>query len=166
MSSPQFFKLRPLNFPTIRLSQIAQLYARSHSLFLSAVQNEETDFYRLFSVNTSSYWASHFTFDKVSKTSIKKTSKKFIDLLVINTILPLKFCYLKQQGVPVGESFTKPMLAIAAEKNSIVNKYQELGVKVVTAKDSQALLELYTNYCSKNKCLQCAVGSELLTLKT
>jgi hypothetical protein len=165
MSSPQFFKLRPPNFPTIRLSQIAQLYARSHSLFFNAVQNEETDFYDLFSVTTSEYWANHFTFDKVSKTSSKRTSKKFIDLLVINTILPLRFCYLKQQGVLMGESFAKPMLAIAAEKNSIIKKYQELGVKVATAKDSQALLELYTNYCTKNKCLQCAVGSELLTLK-
>jgi hypothetical protein len=166
MSTPEFFKLRPPNFPTIRLSQIAQLYAMSHSLFYNAVQNEETDLYRLFSVNTSEYWENHFTFRKVSKTSVKKTSKKFIDLLVINTILPLKFCYLKQQGLSVNDAFTKPIVMIPPEKNSIIQKYKELGVHVDTAKDSQALLELYTSYCTKNKCLQCAVGSELLTLKT
>jgi hypothetical protein len=166
MSTPEFFKLRPPNFPTIRLSQIAQLYAMSHSLFYNAVQNEETDLYRLFSVNTSEYWENHFTFRKVSKTSVKKTSKKFIDFLVINTILPLKFCYLKQQGLSVNDAFTKPIVMIPPEKNSIIQKYKELGVHVDTAKDSQALLELYTSYCTKNKCLQCAVGSELLTLKT
>ncbi|WP_027077770.1 DUF2851 family protein [Maribacter antarcticus] len=166
MLTPQFFKLRPPNFPTIRLSQIAQLYAKSHSLFFNAMQNENTDLYGLFSVHTSEYWENHFTFGKVSKISVKKTSKKFIDLLVINTILPLKFCYLKRQGKFVNDTFTKPIDMIPAEKNSIIQQYQELGVNVDTAKDSQALLELYTNYCTKNKCLQCAVGSELLTLKT
>lgn len=166
LSKPQFFKLRPQNFPTVRLSQIAQLYASTHSLFCNAVQHEETDFYNLFSVSTNTYWENHFTFGKVSKSSVKRTSKKFIDLLVINTILPLKLCYLKKQGVSMSDAFTKPLLSITAEKNSIIQKYQELGVNVATAKDSQALLELYTNYCTKNKCLQCAVGSELLTLKT
>jgi len=166
LSKPQFFKLRPSNFPTIRLSQFAQLYASAPSLFHLALQTEGADFYALFSVKTAAYWETHFTFGKTSKKGIKKTSKKFIDLLVINTILPLKFCYLRHQGITLDDAFSRPILDIAAEKNSIVQQYRDLGVKATNAKDSQALLELYTNYCTKNKCLQCAVGAELLTLKT
>jgi len=166
LSKPQFFKLRPSNFPTIRLSQFAQLYASEYALFNNAIQREETDLYNLFMVKTSPFWETHFTFNTVSKKRIKKTTKKFIDLLVINTILPLRFCYLKHQGITWEETFTRPITDMVSEKNSILKKYQELGVKMDNAKDSQALLELYTNYCTKNKCLQCAVGVELLTLKT
>lgn len=166
LSKPQFFKLRPPNFPTVRLSQFAQLYASVPSLFHLALKTEGTDLYNLFSIPTNGYWETHFTFGKTSKKGVKRTSRKFVDLLIVNTILPLKFCYLRHQGVLLDETFTKPMMDISAEKNSIIQKYQDLGVKVDNAKDSQALLELYTNYCTKNKCLQCAVGSELLTLKT
>ncbi len=161
-----FFKLRPLNFPTIRLSQFAQLYASAHSLFHNVIPKEDVDLYSLFSTKTSDYWETHYTFGKTSKRSIKRTSSKFIELLIINTVLPLRFCYLKHQGLPLSDSFTLPVRNISSEKNSIIKKYQELGIKAENAKDSQSLLELYTNYCTKNKCLQCAVGSELLTLKT
>lgn len=161
----QFFKLRPSNFPTIRLSQFARLYASGHSLFQYLVKNEEAEVHRLLSVTTSAYWETHFSFGKVSKKSVKRTSRAFIDLLVINTILPLKFCYLRHQGIAVSDAFTHPIQNIAAENNSIIKKYENLGVNVANAKDSQSLLELYNGYCTKNKCLQCAVGSELLTLK-
>lgn len=161
----QFFKLRPSNFPTVRLSQFAQLYASGNSLFQHLIKNEEAAVYQLLSVTTGVYWETHFSFGKVSKKSVKRTSRKFMDLLVINTILPLKFCYLRHQGISVSDGFTKPIQKIAAEHNSIIKKYEQLGLNVANAKDSQALLELYTGYCTKNKCLQCAVGSELLTLK-
>lgn len=162
----QFFKLRPSNFPTIRLSQFSQLYASIHSLFLNVVQNDQTDLYNVFSLKTSPYWETHYTFGKASKIRSKKTSKKFIDLLIINTILPLRFCYLKHRGVVISDTFTTPILNIAAENNSIIKNYQDLGVLVENGKDSQSLLELYTNYCVKNKCLECAIGAKLLTLKT
>lgn len=161
----QFFKLRPLNFPTIRLSQFAQLYASVYALFQKVVQLEGVNLHEVFSLKTSTYWDTHYTFGKVSKPSSKKISKQFIDLLIINTILPLRFCYLKQQGIAISDVFTRPILTIAAEKNSIIKKYETLGVLVENGKDSQSLLELYTNYCVKNKCLECAVGAKLLTLK-
>lgn len=162
----QFFKLRPPNFPTVRLSQFAHLYGSVHSLFDQLVKNETSDIYQLLAIRTSAYWETHFTFGKVSKKSIKKTTRKFIDLVVINTIMPLRFCYLKHQGIPISDIFTNPILKIAPESNSIIKKYEDLGLTVKNGKDSQALLELYTNYCTKNKCLQCAIGSQLLTLKT
>lgn len=161
----QFFKLRPSNFPTIRLSQFAQLYASVSSLFQKVVQLDEINLHEVFSIKTNTYWETHYTFGKLSKPSSKKISKQFIDLLIINTILPLRFCYLKNQGKAISDEFTKPIIGIAAEKNSIIKKYQNLGVLVDNGKDSQSLLELYTNYCIQNKCLECAVGAKLLTLK-
>ena len=161
----QFFKLRPSNFPTIRLSQFAQLYSSAHSLFQNIIQNEGRDLYKIFSLSTSEYWETHYTFGKISKKALKRTSKKFVDLLIINTVLPLRFCYLKQKGSEISDALITPILKIAAENNSIIKKYQDLGVLVENGKDSQALLQLYTNYCTKNRCLQCSVGSELLTLK-
>lgn len=162
----QFFKLRPSNFPTIRLAQFAQLYASEHSLFQRLIQSEGADLYQILAVKTSAYWETHYTFGKVSKKMVKRTSHKFIDLLIINTVLPLKFSYFKYQGRPITDAFLNPILKVPAEANSIIKKYEAIGLTLENAKDSQSLLELYANYCSKNKCLQCAVGSELLTLKT
>ena len=95
----QFFRLRPPNFPTIRLSQLAQLYIHQKNLFskIKAIQTLE-EIYQLFEIETSSYWKNHYSFGKESKVTTKKLSKKFIDLLIINSIVPIKFAYQKSQG--------------------------------------------------------------------
>jgi hypothetical protein len=95
----QFFRLRPPNFPTIRLSQLAILYFNHKNLF-SKVMTLQTleELYEVFDISTSSFWDTHYTFEKQSKASVKKLTKPFINLLVINTILPLKFCYAKYNG--------------------------------------------------------------------
>jgi len=126
---------------------------------------EGEDLHALFNCKASNYWDTHYTFGKTSGKRAKTISKKFIDLLVINTIMPLKFCYQKHNGIPVIDSFTKDIARIAKEDNAIIQKFLDLDVTVKSAKDTQALLELYTNYCVKNNCLQCAVGTELLNLK-
>lgn len=160
-----FFKLRPSNFPTIRLSQFAALYASNNNLFQDLMEFEGPDLYAVFKVKASDYWDTHFTFGKTSNKRSKTISKKLIDLLIINTILPLKFCYQQHKGIPLSDSFTKSIENIAKEDNGIIKKYLELGVTVKNAKETQALLQLYNNYCSKNNCLQCAVGTTLLNLK-
>lgn len=164
--SPAFFKLRPFNFPTIRLSQMASLYSSKNNLFHELIESENTNFQDIFRVTATTYWDDHYTFGKISKKSSKNVSKKFIDLLIINTIVPLKFCYLKYKGLPINDSFLGILKRTAREENNIIDKYRNLGVSVENAKDSQALLQLHSNYCAKNKCLQCAVGSELLNLKS
>ncbi|MFX0557278.1 DUF2851 family protein [Maribacter sp. CXY002] len=161
----EFFKLRPLNFPTIRLSQVAQLYASNNNLFQTVMSASVAELYQFLKVTTGVYWETHYTFGKKSTTSVKSTSKKFIDLLIINTILPLKFCYLKYKGEPFNEHIINTIVQITNEENNIIGNYRDLGVSVTNARDSQAVLELYANYCKKNKCLQCAVGTSLLNLK-
>ena len=163
--APAFFKLRPSNFPTIRLSQISTLYAASSNLFHQLIEAENPNYHQIFKVRINPYWDDHYTFGKQSKKSSKSISKNFVDLILINTILPLKFCYLKYKGLEVGEFFLETIREIVKEKNSIIQNYENLGITINSAKDSQAILQLYGNYCSKKKCLQCAVGSELLNLK-
>ncbi|NNK81640.1 MAG: DUF2851 family protein [Flavobacteriaceae bacterium] len=159
----QFFRLRPLNFPTIRLSQLATLYNKNQNLFSRIINaNSVKVFYKIFNVKASNYWDTHYNFGKESKKSEKKLSKSFIDLLLINSIVPLIFTYYKSLGKSEDEKIVTLMQDLKSEKNNIVNKFQELKINCKTALESQALIELKTNYCSKNKCLQCAIGSALL----
>jgi len=160
---PEFFKLRPPNFPTIRLSQLASLYGQHQNLFNKIIKASTIEeLYSLFEVRASTYWNDHFTFGKSSKKSTKKLTKPFIDLLIINTVLPLKFCYTKHFGNDQNETIVQIIIKVSTEKNSIITNFKKHNVTSENAKESQALLQLYNNYCTKNKCLDCAVGSSLL----
>ncbi len=159
----QFFRLRPSNFPTIRLSQLAMLYNKQNSLF-SKIMNAKfiEELYKLFAVSTASFWETHYTFNKSSKQTKKTLTKPFIDLLIINTIIPLKFSYAKEQGKEIDDDIVAVIQNITSEKNSIVEKFNTLKSVSKTALQSQALLQLKNEYCDKNKCLQCAIGNRLL----
>lgn len=160
---PEFFKLRPPNFPTIRLSQAANLYGKHQNLFSKLMEASDLEqIYTVFDISASTYWDTHFTFGKTSRKSVKKLTKKFIDLIIINTILPLKFCYARHTGVDVNEEIVRIISLLKREQNSVVDNFEAHGVKMSNAMDSQAVLQLYNEYCSKNKCLQCAVGTSLL----
>lgn len=162
----QFFRLRPPNFPTIRLSQMASLYNLHGNLFSKIIEtNVINDFYELLKVETSSFWKSHYTFNKESKTIKKSVSKSFIDLLLINTIIPIKFCYAKHKGININEDIVSLISSIASEKNSIISAYNKLKPVSKTALDSQALIHLKTNYCNTNLCLKCAIGNAFLNNK-
>ena len=159
----QFFRLRPPNFPTIRLSQLANMYHLHQNVFSKVIETKTLeDFYKLFSVETSVFWETHYTFSKVSKPLKKRLTKPFIDLLLINTIIPIKFSYAKQLGKPIDNEIIQLLEQITSEKNSIVNKFNSLKKISKSALDSQALIQLKTEYCDKNRCLQCAIGNQLL----
>ncbi|MBU3823059.1 DUF2851 family protein [Flavobacteriaceae bacterium XHP0103] len=163
VATVQFFRLRPSNFPTIRLSQLATLYHENQNLFSKIIEiNTLEGFYDLFSVSTSPFWESHYTFNKSSKTTKKVLTKAFVDLLLINAIIPLKFSYAKFQGHNIEESIISLIESISSEKNSIIEKFNSLKPVSSSALQSQALLQLKNEYCNKNKCLQCAIGSSLL----
>lgn len=162
----QFFRLRPPNFPTIRLSQFANLYTSEQQLFSKVLELKTKDeFYKLFSKGVSSFWMTHYTFGKQSKSFKKVITKAFIDLLLINTVIPLKFSYAKYLGNNINEEIFDLLSELNQENNSIVNKYMELKAIKKNALSSQGLLQLKQYYCDKNKCLQCAVGSSLIIKK-
>jgi len=162
--SLQFFRLRPPNFPTIRLSQFANLYTLEQNLFSKVMELKTRDeFYELFKIGVTDFWMSHYTFSKTSKMAKKQLTKSFIDLLLINTIIPLKFAFAKQFGKDINDDILNLIGEIKSENNSILSKFQSLKPIAKSALDSQALLQLKNNYCDKNKCLDCAVGNKLLT---
>lgn len=159
----QFFKHRPDNFPTIRLAQLAMLYHKRQNLFSKIVTTHSlADFYKLFDVGVSSYWETHYQFEKESPKKKKQCTKSFIDLLVINTIVPFQFAYAKSQGKEISESLLQLMETIAPEKNIIIEKFSNFGIHSKSAFESQSLLQLKNNYCNHGKCLQCALGIQLL----
>jgi len=160
----QFFRLRPPNFPTIRLSQLANLYHQHQNIFSKIIETDTLeDFYKLFNVETSEFWKTHYTFKKESNPTSKGITKSFTDLLLINTILPLKFCYAKQMGHDIDSTILQLASEIHSEKNSVIDAFNRLKKISKSALQSQSLLQLKTEYCDKNKCLQCAIGNALLT---
>ncbi len=159
----QFFRMRPSNFPTIRIAQLVSLFLHHQSLFSKLMETRELkSFYTLFSVEVNGFWKTHYTFETTSKKSPKKLTKSFIDLLLMNTIIPLKFVYQKSRGEANLEEILTLIQQLKPEKNSIISKFSDLKITAKNAFESQGLLELKNNYCSKKRCLECAIGNNLL----
>ncbi len=159
----QFFKHRPDNFPTIRLSQLASLYSKHQNLFSKVIDLKSVkEVYSLFNVATSLYWENHYQFDKESPKKSKSLARSFIDLLIVNTIIPLQFAYSNKKGESNSEDLIEFMNEVTPEKNSIISKFESFGIISKNAFETQTLLQLKNEYCNNNACLQCAIGMELL----
>ena len=159
----EFFKHRPDNFPTIRLAQLAALYHKEHNLFSKVMSVTSIDqIYDLFKLEISSYWESHYNFDKKSVQKKKKMTTSFIDLILINTIIPVRFAYEQSLNKEISQEIIDLAIAIPPEKNIIIDKFKEIGIVSKNAFQTQALLQLKKEYCEHKKCLQCAVGVYLL----
>ena len=159
----QFFRIRPNNFPTIRIAQLIALYVKCHNLFSRLMEiKKPEEVYELLDVEVNIFWKTHYTFEKESKKSSKKLSKSFIDLLIINTIIPLKFVYCKSKNSLNENEILEMLESIHPEKNSIISNFEKLKVTIENSFKTQALLELYKGYCSKKRCLDCVIGNQLL----
>jgi hypothetical protein len=162
----QFFKHRPDNFPTIRLAQLAMVFHLHSNLFSKIIEAKTIDaIYQVFNVSVSDYWKAHYNFDNPSPKKEKSLSKAFIDLLIINTIVPIQFAYANSLGKENSELLIDFLSNIPAEKNNIIDKFTKFGIKSKNAFQSQSLLQLKNEYCNNKKCLQCAFGLELLKEK-
>ena len=161
-----FFRMRPNNFPTIRIAQLVALFSKHQNLFSKLIKTSKLqDFYELFSIDIHPFWKTHYNFEKASKSSTKKLTKSFVDLLIINTIIPLKFLYQKNKGDVNEESFLGILKNIKPEKNNIISKFSDLKITAKNAFETQALLELKNKYCAPKRCLECAIGSTLINKK-
>lgn len=160
--SVRFMRLRPQNFPTIRLVQLAQLYASSQQLFAKIFEAKTLSVQWMTKVGVLSFWKTHYTFEKVSKTREKKITSAFVDLLQVNTLIPLYFCYQRSKGKDPNAKVFELMQAIKPEKNVVVEGFQALGVNANNALDTQSFLHLKKGYCELKKCLLCNVGVYLL----
>jgi hypothetical protein len=163
----KFMRLRPQNFPTIRLAQFAALIERSNHLFSKVLEIKDiAGLRKLFTdLEVNPYWETHYRFDTASKPLSKSLGQSSIDILLLNTFVLFLFSYGKhnQQEYYINRSL-KILEQLPAEQNNIVTNFDLLGIKVNTAFDSQALLELKNNYCNYKKCLQCGVGNKILRM--
>ena len=161
----KFHRLRPSSFPTIRISQLADLLSHSKNLFstlLSMTDVKELE--RLFCCQAAPYWNSHYQFDQTSaKASVKRMGKMQAHVLIINAWVPLLFVYGAEHGQQQYKDQALSLLAqIAAEDNAVIRRWQAVGVNPANAAQSQALLQLSNAYCSNRRCLECRIGYHLL----
>ena len=164
----KFFRLRPQGFPTIRIAQLAAIYLKKESIFSHLIQLKTLEEYYSFfeTIKPSKYWQNHYQFGKESESiSNKNLSQSKIDLLLINAILPFKFAHEKILGEAQYDEVLETIASIGSENNSIIEKYQKLGLKTNNAMQTQALLHLNKHYCKRKKCLNCSIGIEILRKK-
>ena len=164
-SSPwKFLRLRPANFPTIRIAQFAQIVHRSSHLFSKILECEKINQLRkLFDVSVSEYWLSHYVFEKKSSLSDKNLGTTAVDNIIINTMVPLVFSYgMNRSDERLKERAMNFLEKLSPEKNSIITKWESLGIRASNSFRSQALLELFNEYCFPKKCLTCGIGNKLI----
>ncbi len=162
--SPDFLRMRPANFPTVRLAQLAMLVNKSSHLF-STIKSTATlkEIQQLFDVTANDYWHYHYQIDEATDYHPKKLGRQMVDNIIINTIIPVLFAYglyTKDEAIK-----TKAILwltNLSPEQNTITRNWVKYGVKNYNALDAQALIELKNNYCQYHKCLDCAIGNAIL----
>ena len=161
----KFMRLRPGNFPTVRIAQFVSLLGSNTSLFSSilSVANLEA-LYDFLSNDVSEYWKKHYTFGNQSRPVDKKIGKESAKVIIINTIAPFYFIYGKELGLTQYQDKAMRFLEeIDAEDNSIIREWKQLGIKPKSAFDSQALLHLKNEYCDKKRCLDCSIGVKIIS---
>ncbi|TAH26412.1 MAG: DUF2851 family protein [Cytophagales bacterium] len=160
----KFSKLRPANFPTIRIAELASIMAIHQHLFSKLIEAEQIEsIIKLFKIKTSEYWHSHFIFDKSSPTKAKGLGLSSIYNIILNTVVPLLVCYAKEKGNQTYmDRAIRFLEQIPSEENHITKYFQTLGQKNSSAFESQAILELYNNFCKRKLCLNCSIGNNIL----
>ena len=159
-----FLRMRPQNFPTIRLAQLAVLIQQSEHLFSKVLEAENVNIVkRWLSVTANDYWHYHYRFGEPSAYRPKTLGGDMVDSIIINTIVPTLFAYGLYHGKEeIKEKAIAWLQATAAEKNHITKGFKDVSITNANAFDSQALIELKNEYCNYRRCLDCAVGNALL----
>jgi hypothetical protein len=159
-----FLRMRPGNFPTIRLAQLAALVHRSAHLFSKIKEADTiTELKGMLEVTANDYWHYHYKFDVQGQYKEKHLGSTMLDNIIINTIVPVLFAYGHYHNEDKYKQKSLQWLEqIEPEANTITNGFKKLGIANRNSYDSQALIELKNNYCTQKRCLQCSVGNALL----
>ncbi|WP_026902505.1 DUF2851 family protein [Pedobacter glucosidilyticus] len=161
----KFSKTRPDNFPTIRLAQFAALINQSQHLFSKVTATSDVKALKvLFSdLNVHPYWANHYLFDEEAVKASRNIGDASVNHILINTIAPLLFNYGKQISNPKFVDYATTLLEnVKAEKNVIIDNFTNIGLKIDSASESQAVIQLKKYYCDEKKCLNCGIGIKIL----
>ncbi|HUI33721.1 MAG: DUF2851 family protein [Dysgonamonadaceae bacterium] len=160
-------RVRPQGFPQVRIAQLAAVLQQTKRLFSHILEKEDENLLRLFfHINASEYWQTHYTFGKPSKKISKYPGDASINVILINTVVPLLFAYGKKNNI---EKYCTRALTILEElkpeRNSIITEFRKHNITPKNAADTQALIQLKKEYCDKKKCLYCKIGYQILSGK-
>jgi transposase len=160
----KFSRLRPVNFPTVRISQLAAMLSVAGGLFSKVTEADDlTQLRDVFQVSSSSYWHDHYVFGKRSRRVNKKTGSQAACILLVNAVIPVIFVYGKSRGISnLCERALDFLDQLEPEENSIINEWKKTGIYADSALYSQALIQLRNSYCRKRRCLECSVGNNLI----
>lgn len=160
----KFLRLRPQNFPHLRIAQLASLYHLRQIGWQAILESKDiASIQKMFCFETSNYWQHHYMFGTPSQKASKQLSKGSINLIVINTIVPLLFAYGKySKKTELCNDALELWEQIQPERNHIITHWEKSGFKVESAADTQALLQLNNEYCAKKDCLRCRFGFDFL----
>jgi len=158
-------RIRPNNFPHIKIVQLAGIIRKKQGVFSNILALSELDsLYSLFISEPAEYWLTHYHFEKASVKRTKNLGLSAIQLLVINTVVPIFFAYGKKKNL---ESYTEQAIrfleSLKPESNSIITMFSRSGIPIQSAYDTQALIQLKREYCEQKKCIYCRIGHKLLT---
>lgn len=160
----KFLRLRPSNFPTIRIAQFSALIFKHKTLFSKIIESSGDSAIRdILDVRTSDYWNSHYQFNRKSVVREKKLGNQAIDSLIINAVIPVIFTYGRTaKGSSYKNYALDLMQSLPPEVNSIITGWKGNNIMASNAMDSQALLQLKNVYCDNKRCLKCSIGNRIL----
>jgi hypothetical protein len=160
----KFMRLRPVNFPTLRLAQFASLVHTLPGMLRRILETVElTTLIRLFSVRPSVYWETHYKFGTVTAARKKTLGEESSRTLLINTVIPMIFLYGHRKDDDKLKARAIEFLShLPPEKNTVIARWEKAGVQAGSAMDTQALLQVWTAYCQRKQCLRCMVGNRII----
>jgi len=164
----KFMRLRPVNFPTVRLAQFAALVHTFPGLFREILETQTLpSLVKMFSVQPSVYWETHYNFRMVTAPRKKTLGQESSRTLLINTVIPMIFLYGHKKGDDQLKARAIEFLShLPPEKNAVITQWAKAGVIARSALDTQALLQVWSAYCQRKQCLRCMVGSRIITFKS
>ena len=163
----KFMRMRPANFPTIRIAQFAAILQKKEEIFSKLLELENiSEYISFFQINTSTYWDTHYRFGEEKEHSKKNLGKDSIYNILINTVAPLLACYaIEKDKSSYMDKAISLLEAVPAEHNKITRLWKKNGIKFKNAADTQAVIQLFNNNCNHKKCLECTIGYSILKNK-
>lgn len=161
----KFHRLRPYSFPTIRISQFAHFISCNPSPFSSFLGIDDvSELECRLNQQASAYWNTHYRFDVMSsRTSVKRVGALQAQMLIVNAWIPMLFLYGHLHGQQQYKDKSVRLLeGLPPEDNAIIRRWRQVGIRPTSAAESQALLQLYNNYCIRRQCLECRIGYSIL----
>lgn len=160
----RFLRLRPPNFPTVRIAQFSAVVGSRPALFARLAEartlEEQLSF---FAVETSPYWSGHYRFSVVSAKAAHELGRESVEIIITNTVVPLLAAYAQHAGQPEYMERALGILdVLPAEWNSITQRWADLGRQAQNAGEAQGQIELFNTFCQRKRCLECGIGASLL----